>query len=159
MKLREQGWKPLPKSYLRNVGLLYGEGVAPSQPEVKPRPKAAKPKPPSEEIEQQAFIKWAHTHPLIRDLVFHIPNGGRRNRLEGAKLKRMGVRAGVSDLFIPYPAHGRHGLWIELKSASGSLSAAQQEWLVKMRALGYGAEVAHGWEGAKAAVERYLGAL
>jgi hypothetical protein len=30
----------------------------------------------------------------------HIPNGGSRNALEGAKFKRMGVRAGVPDYLV-----------------------------------------------------------
>jgi len=34
-----------------------------------------------------------------RDLVaWHTPNGGRRNRIEAARFKGLGVRAGVSDL-------------------------------------------------------------
>lgn len=45
-------------------------------------------------------------------LAFHVPNGGSRNNIEGAKLKRMGVLAGVSDILI---FHNGRKLAIELK--------------------------------------------
>lgn len=43
------------------------------------------------------YVRWKH--PDI--LAIHIPNGGSRNVIEAKKLKRMGVTAGVPDIFIP----------------------------------------------------------
>ena len=60
----------------------------------------------SEDTEQIAVIQWAqynvNHHPELKWL-HHCPNGGSRNRLEAVKLKQMGVKAGVSDLCLPYP--------------------------------------------------------
>ena len=41
----------------------------------------------------------------------------------------MGVKAGVSDLFLAYPNPNFHGLWIELKSEKGKKSPEQKHWL------------------------------
>jgi len=56
-------------------------------------------------------------------LVFHIPNGGRRNKREAVALKRMGVLAGVSDVFFIY-----NGALIalEFKAGAGKESGEQQ---------------------------------
>lgn len=53
----------------------------------------------------------------------HIPNGGRRGKVEGAVFKRMGVRAGAPDLLVICAGNV---LAIEFKSAKGSLSVAQK---------------------------------
>lgn len=45
----------------------------------------------------------------------HTPNGGSRNAIEGAKLKRMGVRAGMPDIMVYEDRHPFNGLAIELK--------------------------------------------
>lgn len=56
------------------------------------------------------------------------PNGGRRNKAEAAKLKAMGVRKGIPDLFLPIPRQGYHGLYIETKKIkNGKVSPDQQK--------------------------------
>ncbi len=41
---------------------------------------------------------WFHnTYPQYRDLLWHVPNGGARNKIEAAKFKAMGVRPGIPD--------------------------------------------------------------
>jgi hypothetical protein len=51
----------------------------------------------SEATEQERVINWARFYakdfPEL-DLLHHIPNGGSRNQLEAANLKRQGVKAG-----------------------------------------------------------------
>lgn len=84
-------------------------------------------------------------------------NGGKRNWLEGAKLKRMGVSAGFPDIFIPLSCGHYHGLFLEIKrSKGGKVSDAQIDWLTYLQGGGYRAEVAHGFEQAKALVLQYL---
>src|SRR5690349_751155 len=39
----------------------------------------------------------------MKDAWWHVPNGGKRNVREAARLKRMGVRAGVVDLHFCMP--------------------------------------------------------
>lgn len=55
---------------------------------------------------------------------FHIPNGGRRGKIEAARLKKMGVKAGVPDIEII--AEGGRSHFMELKREKGGrLSDAQ----------------------------------
>jgi hypothetical protein len=72
-------------------------------------------------------------------------------------LKAMGVRAGVSDLFLPVPAGGKHGLWLELKALGGAISTEQRVWLGEMRKNGYSAFLCVGWEDARDRIVEYLG--
>ena len=89
-----------------------------------------------------------------------MPNGGKRNVREAARMKRMGVRAGVSDYFLPVPRGGYHGLWVELKpDVKGyypSVSEEQRKWRDKMREQGYAAYIIKGWEFAICVMLDYL---
>lgn len=89
---------------------------------------------------------WARTQPILSEYLIHIPNGGYRRPQEAIKLKKMGVKAGVSDLFLAYPNPAYHGLWIELKSEKGHLSPAQKHWLNLMAAVGYATAVSYSIE-------------
>jgi len=101
-----------------------------------------------ESLHQQAFIQWSELAPLIyrdkrdgfiNDYLAAIPNGGKRSKREAARLKKEGVKAGVSDLFFAYPTTRYHGLWIEFKTdrAGSVLRENQQDWLAKMKRLEY----------------------
>jgi len=117
----------------------------------------AKPLKSSERQEARALIQWAKLHPVCRDYLLHVPNGGSRNKIEAYNLKLEGTRAGVSDYFLAYPHKDKPGMWLELKRLKGGvLTAAQIEWLERMRSAGYVACVAYGWESAKTAIEAYL---
>ena len=71
----------------------------------------------SEDAEQEKVVCWAklmsNAYPDL-ELLYHVPNGGSRNKAEASKLRRMGVRAGVPDLVLPVPRAGYAGLYIEL---------------------------------------------
>ena len=121
-----------------------------------------------EDDEQIALFEWARlaqgTHPELAFLL-HIPNGGSRHMLEAVKLKRLGVRPGVPDLFLPVPRHGLSGLWIEMKREAlrpktpkgrGGVSPDQAWWLKELWKRGYQASVAWGFEEAREIIERYL---
>lgn len=110
-----------------------------------------------ERKEQCTLVDWSQYKPIPRDYMHSIPNEGRRTIQEGAMLKRMGLRPGVSDLFLAYPAHGKHGLWIEMKIRRGGvISTEQRTWINRMNAVGYVAVVAKGWEHAVQLIESYL---
>lgn len=84
-------------------------------------------------------------------------NGGSRNYLEAAKLKRMGVSSGFPDLEIPIPSGPYHGLYIELKRVKGGVvSESQREWLSHLNKNGYFARVAKGFEEARDLILYYL---
>ena len=135
---------------------------------------------PTEAQEQKTVIAY-FAHTWIGNHLIHIPNGGSRSSDdEGANLKAMGVKAGVSDLFLPYPiekaAPGNTaipsdihdcGLWVELKrnlkyyasqaAAYKAVTQLQRDWLVSMEEQGYRAEVAYGADHAIKIIEAYTG--
>lgn len=115
----------------------------------------------TEAQEQACVIKWSQ-QPHIRAqwpelaMLFHIPNGGSRDAVEGRHLKAQGVKRGVPDLCLPVPSGRYHGLYIELKAERGKASAEQKWWVERLNAAGYFAQVCHGWEAAVEALEWYL---
>lgn len=82
---------------------------------------------PSEHDEQVAVVKFLTENNID---FYAIPNGGLRNKITGAILKREGVKAGVPDLHILGARHGYSGLFLEMKKRSGgAVSPEQKNWL------------------------------
>lgn len=111
-----------------------------------------------EDREARALWRWACTQPKLADL-YHIPNGGKRGKIEAARMKSMGVRAGVHDFHLPNARGGYIGCWIELKAApphTGTISAEQRVWGGKMEAAGHYVRFCFGWIDAKKELERYI---
>ena len=90
------------------------------------------------------------------DLLYHIPNEGKRSRSAGARLKSEGLKPGVPDLCLPVARGNYHGLYIEMKRMGEKAEPHQQEWLHALRAQGYAALVCQGWESARSAIEDYM---
>jgi len=123
-----------------------------------------------EDAEQKALIQWAdmtrmptilalHTGDKIGDDLFAIPNGGARGRIEAARLKGLGVRAGVSDLELAVPVGKFHGLYIEMKAPKphhSVTSEKQHKFIVRRIDRGYKAVVCHGFDEASKAILNYL---
>lgn len=109
-----------------------------------------------EEKEQMALIEWSEMVPEIKGLLSHIPNGGFRLKTEANRLKKMGVRAGFPDLFLPVAKGQYHGLFMELKIKPNIPSLIQKQWLAKLEFQGYRCMVCYGWEEAKRLIENYL---
>lgn len=115
---------------------------------------------PTEAQEGKALKQWADLHPIAKHYLFHIPNENKCSWYTGKSLKDQGKRAGVSDYCMPYPTKNHHCLFIELKRAKKSLSRLtkeQDEWLVKMNAIGNLGVIAYGWEDAAEKIKQYLG--
>ncbi|MBQ6503209.1 MAG: VRR-NUC domain-containing protein [Flexilinea sp.] len=116
----------------------------------------------SESLEQQAvvtycaFQSWRLPH---SDRIFHIGNGGRRTITEAKRFKAEGVKAGVSDLCLPVPMNGYHGMYIEMKRPDhkNKPTAEQKDWLDYFNSVGYKAVVCYGYEEAVTEIQRYYG--
>lgn len=95
---------------------------------------------------QTCVMEWADgqlaLHPELR-LLYAIPNGGARNAVTGALLKAEGVKPGVPDLCLPVARGKYHGLYIEMKRATGKPTKAQLEWLAALKAQGYATAIRH----------------
>lgn len=80
-------------------------------------------------------------HPEL-NLFIHLRNESMDHVAARRAFKRLGVKRGVPDLFLPVPRGERHGLWLELKSPTGRLSPEQKMWREALRAQGYAWEMA-----------------
>lgn len=113
----------------------------------------------SEDTEQIAVIQWAtyqmNVYPELKWL-HHCPNGGSRNRNEAVKLKQMGVKAGVSDLCLPYPKGIYCGLYIEMKFGDNRQQASQKEFLKDMAEAGHFVATCYSAEEAIEVIKKYL---
>lgn len=116
---------------------------------------------PTEESEQKTLFQWVYllrrTYPEL-EFLFHIPNSG-AGPLKGqaGKMRALGVKPGVADLFLPIPRRQYSGLWIELKRRrGGKLGFEQKEWLEKMAEHGFATGIARGHREALVLVVHYL---
>lgn len=113
----------------------------------------------TEHQHQAAFFDWLRwnekAHPVLTRF-FAIPNGGHRTKTTAAKLKAEGVRPGVLDTCLPVARHGYIGLWLEFKSATGSLSPAQREWKSFLESEGHKVIIVRTWTEAARATVEYL---
>ena len=95
--------------------------------------------------------------PINGQMSMGYPKWGRRHIGTAIKLKQEGVTAGVSDLFLMIPANGLHGLFIEMKKdKSAKLQQNQIDFLNLAESMGYGAEVAYGFEEGQKIIQKYL---
>lgn len=109
-----------------------------------------------ESAEQIALFDWIRLKPDLSPYAFSIPNESKRSVITGAILKRMGLRAGVSDLFIAIPRTPHHGLFIELKAGKNKATPSQLEFIKDMRSQGYRAEVCVGCDEAIKLITEYM---
>lgn len=113
----------------------------------------------SEDTEQINVVSWANwnvnRYPELRWL-FHVPNGGSRNKREAVKFKQMGVKAGVSDLCLPFPRGMYCGLFIEMKYGNNRQQDTQKEFLADMAAAGHFVTTCYSAEEAIKVLEEYL---
>lgn len=115
-----------------------------------------------ERTEQECLVQWFRLK--YRDVkIVASANGGSRNKVEAANLKRSGVTAGLPDIQVIKAAHGYHGLFIELKATpsklrkKGVVSEQQKVIIDYLNQEGYLAVVCWGWIAAKDKIEWYLG--
>lgn len=84
-----------------------------------------------------AFLKKVRLYNSQNNLpdfeFWHTPNGGHRSKVEGGRLKLMGVRAGVLDLEFIW---GKGTFFIELKDSDGVLSKDQISFMDSMDKFG-----------------------
>ncbi|MCM1437771.1 MAG: VRR-NUC domain-containing protein [Roseburia sp.] len=131
--------------YMRTI-----EEVGEPKREQKPKPLTA-----TEDDIQETVIAYCELKGII---AAHVPNEARRSPAYGAKMKRMGLRKGFPDIFIPTARKGFHGLMIELKRDKKSrVSPEQLGWITYLNKQGYKATVCYGADEAIKTIEEYFG--
>lgn len=112
-----------------------------------------------EDDEQAALFEWAEwnvsRYPVLAFL-HHIPNGGKRDKREAARLKRQGVKSGVPDVFLPCPNSKYAGLYIEMKTETGRPTENQKKWNEFLNSAGYKAVICRSFEQARETIVEYL---
>lgn len=113
----------------------------------------------TEAQEQERLISWCSYQSCIYkelELIYHIPNGGRRNKREAAALKRQGVKSGVPDLHLPVARSGYNSLYIEMKVGKNKCSDNQNKWIDMLLKEGHQVKVCYGAEEAIEEIMKYL---
>lgn len=114
---------------------------------------------PSEAREQMTFFSYVNMKAGQDErykMIFAVANGGSRNKIEAANLKRQGVLAGVPDIFVDVPSDKYHGLRIELKVGKNKPTDKQKEMIERYNRLGYKAVVCYGADEAIKMLEDYF---
>jgi hypothetical protein len=113
----------------------------------------------SEDAIQAKFFEWARDEaeyvPELK-LLYSIPNGSHKSKAQRALFQRTGLKAGMPDLHLPVSRGGYLTLYIEFKTATGSLSASQKVVIEDLRAEGHLVGVCRSAVEAKNVVEAYL---
>lgn len=89
---------------------------------------------------QAAFFDYVRALEVQRPifgLIWANPNGGKRDKRTGAKLKAEGVRRGVPDVTIAIPRWPHPGAFIEFKRPGGKLSREQRRMRIALEAAGH----------------------
>ena len=106
---------------------------------------------------QVACFNWFSVqYPKYRGLLYHVANGGWRNKAVAAKLKAAGVVPGVADLALDIARGGCHGLKIEIKTAKGKQSPVQHHWQRLVEGQGYRYIVCRSLDEFKEQIDDYL---
>ena len=79
---------------------------------------------------QKGCVEWFRfQYPKIAKLLFAVPNGAKRTKIQGKNLKREGMVAGVADLILLIPSKGHNSLCLEMKNGKkGRQQQNQKEW-------------------------------
>jgi VRR-NUC domain len=105
-----------------------------------------------EQATQRTVLQHLYIRSTPNVFWFHVGNGGWRSPIEAAIFKSLGVRPGVPDLILV--RNGKtYGL--ELKTATGRLTAAQLDCHEQLRAAGAEVGVAHSLDAALEWLERH----
>jgi hypothetical protein len=106
----------------------------------------------SEANEQITVIEWCD---LLNIPCVHIANEGKRGIAYAVMLKRMGMRKGFPDLFVPRARGKYHGLFIEMKYGDNTTTADQKIWLDILSREGYACAVCYTADEAIKVIESY----
>lgn len=104
-------------------------------------------------------LKWLHAVPNGAKLPWRRNAKGQRYSPEAIRLKQEGLTPGIPDLYLPFPAHNHHGLYIELKRPGkiADVRDGQSEFMAYAESVGYLCQVHDSFEGIIELLEWYLG--
>lgn len=111
----------------------------------------------NEQICQINIMKWmAYQYPDAEKHTYHFANERKCSIKTGWTLKKMGVKRGVSDLFVSIPRHGKNGLWLEIKVNRNNPTPEQKEFMEKQFKNGFAVACCWEFESVKKIIDNYL---
>jgi hypothetical protein len=117
---------------------------------------------------QISFFEWLQLqHPKTAKYCFCIPNGGyylpRKQNPDGTwycpsgvKLKKMGLKEGVADVFLMIPNADFCGLFLEFKAPKGKQTPAQSEFEDLCIQMCYDYQIAYSLEDAQLILKQHM---
>lgn len=108
---------------------------------------------------QKTCVAWFRAqYPDHALMLFAVPNGGGRSRIEGAVMKGEGVTAGVADLILLEARGGYGSLCIEMKTRdkSSKQRPSQKAWQEAAERSGNRYVVVRSFEAFRALVSEYM---
>ena len=110
---------------------------------------------------QKTCVSWFRAqYPDHALMLFAVPNGGGRSKIESAIMKGEGVTAGVADLILLEARGGWGSLCIEMKTrdkGSSRQSASQKTWQAAAERAGNRYAVVRTFAEFRALVTEYMG--
>ncbi|HEY7243369.1 MAG TPA: VRR-NUC domain-containing protein [Xanthobacteraceae bacterium] len=106
----------------------------------------------SESDIQRSVFAHLHWRGAAGVFAFHLPNGGKRDRIEAAIFKGLGARAGGPDVFA---VHQGRCYAIELKTEAGRLTQVQRNAIADLERAGALTAVCHGLDAALHTLEQW----
>ena len=107
----------------------------------------------TEDQEQAKFYQEAYnTIPQVRGLLFSVPNGGTRNKIEAMKMKATGLTAGIPDMICLLNGP----IAFEFKTEKGVVSPVQQHIHKIWNAAGIPVHVVRSWQTALEILKNHI---
>lgn len=116
----------------------------------------AKPRDEEHRLQVACVRAFRLRYPRLKDVLFAVPNGGRRDAVTGSRLKDEGATAGVADLILLKPNRFYGSLCIEMKRPGGRQADSQRRWQQAAEQAGNRYVVCHTLDEFLHAIEQYL---
>ena len=113
-----------------------------------------------ESAHQQQVIEWARMasrsakYPMLEMLHCSL-NGVKLSKSQAGIAKGQGMLSGVPDLFLPVPRGKYHGLYIEMKHSTNTLTDNQKKFLQNAANVGFAVSVCYSAQEAIKRIEDY----
>jgi hypothetical protein len=101
---------------------------------------------------QRALIEHLRLRAKPDVLWLHVPNGERRDKITGAKLRALGVLPGAADLLL---WHRGNSFALELKAPGGRPTESQLEFMARFNDAGGHTAIAEGIDRALACLDAW----
>lgn len=124
----------------------------------RPAPARAPKRHPESELQRICVQYFRLQYPKHALMLFAVPNGGGRSRIEAAIMKAEGITAGVSDLILLEARGGWGALCIEMKTRSkkSKQRESQEEWQAATEAVGNRYAICRSFEEFKSVVDDFM---